>query len=390
VGASDGSADVSQVIAAIDWVSQHARDPGLNIRVLNLSYGTDGKQDYHSDPLAYAAQAAWRKGVLVVVAGGNDGTANAELANPASDGNLLAVGAEDPQGTLPVLDDTVPAFANRGTGSRHVDIVAPGVHILGVRVPNGLIDQSYPSARVGTRFFRGSGTSQATAVVSGAAALLFQRYPTLTPQQAKMILSYGATWLAKGTTTNAGAGVVNVASAMTLAASALTRALAATTTATFGTGKGSLERARGSAHVAMDGATLTGEKDIFGATWSASVNGAQGAGRRRLERRRGMERQLLDRCRLRRLRHQLGRAQLGRQLLDRHRLGRPELGRPVVGGEQLGRALLGRRHLAGTVLGRGRLVQRHLVVRMHRARLDVTGTGEGSIIGLVDAEGTRL
>src|SRR5207247_1212619 len=40
VGATDGSADVSQVIAAIGWVTQHAHDPGLNIRVLNLSYGT--------------------------------------------------------------------------------------------------------------------------------------------------------------------------------------------------------------------------------------------------------------------------------------------------------------------------------------------------------------
>jgi len=271
VGASDGAADVSQVIAAIDWVATHAHDNGLNIRVLNLSYGTDSKQDYHLDPLAYAAQAAWRKGVLVVVAGGNDGTANVDLANPASDGNLLAVGAEDPMGSLDLADDTVPAFANRGTSKRHVDIVAPGVHVLGLRVPNGLIDQNYPTARVGTRFFRGSGTSQATAVVSGAAALLFQRYPGLSPQQAKMILGYGAQWLAKGTTTNAGAGIVNVTKAMALAGNPLTAALAKTTTATFGTGQGTLELARGTSHVAAEGITLTGEKDIFGAAFTPAT-----------------------------------------------------------------------------------------------------------------------
>jgi serine protease AprX len=271
VGASDGSADVSQVIAAIDWVAQHAHDPGLNIRVLNLSYGTDGKQDYHLDPLAYAAQSAWRKGVLVVVAGGNDGTSNADLANPASDGNLLAIGAEDPMGTVAVADDTVPAFANRGTSTRHVDMVAPGVHILGLRVPNGLVDQAYPSARVGTRFFRGSGTSQSTAVASGAAALLFQRYPGLSPQQAKMILGYGATWLALGTTTNAGAGIVNVTKAMAMAGNAVTAELAKTTTATFGTGQGTLELARGTSHVGMNGVALTGEKDIFGAAWKPGV-----------------------------------------------------------------------------------------------------------------------
>ncbi len=274
VGASDGAADVSQVIAAIDWVAQHAHDPGLNIRVLNLSFGTDSTQDYHLDPLAYAAQVAWRKGVLVVVAGGNDGTSNVQLANPALDGNLLAVGAEDPMGTYSLSDDTIPAFSNRGTSVRHVDIVAPGVHILGLRVPNGLVDQAYPSARVGTRFFRGSGTSQSTAVVSGAAALLFQRYPSLTPQQAKMILGYGATWILKGTTTNSGAGILNLPKAMNLAASPTVRALAATTTATFGTGSGSLELSRGTSHISLNGVALTGEKDIFGRTVNSKARAA--------------------------------------------------------------------------------------------------------------------
>ncbi|MFZ0161426.1 MAG: S8 family serine peptidase, partial [Kineosporiaceae bacterium] len=264
VGASDGAADVSQVIAAIDWVAQHAHDYGLNIRVLNLSFGTDSTQDYHVDPLAYAAQVAWRKGVLVVVAGGNDGTKNVQLANPALDGNLLAVGAEDPMGTASLTDDTVPEFSNRGTSIRHVDVVAPGVHILGLRVPNGLVDQAYPSARVGTRFFRGSGTSQSTAVVSGAAALLFQRYPALTPQQVKMILTCGASWMAKGTALNSGAGIVSVTNAMALSSSSTAKALASTTTATFGDGSGSLELSRGSSHISLGGVALTGQKDIFG------------------------------------------------------------------------------------------------------------------------------
>jgi serine protease AprX len=271
VGASDGSADVSQVIAAIDWVAKHAHDSGLNIRVLNLSFGTDSTQDYHVDPLAYAAQVAWRKGVLVVVAGGNDGTSHVQLSNPAQDGNLLAVGAEDPRGTTSPLDDTIPDFSNRGTATRHVDIVAPGVHVLGLRVPNGVVDQAYPSARVGTRFFRGSGTSQSTAVVSGAAALLFQRYPSLSPQQAKMILGYGATWFAGGTTLNSGAGVLNVPQAMSIASSSLLQSLLSTTTATFGDGSGLLELARGTGHVALGGVALTGEKDIFGKAWGGKT-----------------------------------------------------------------------------------------------------------------------
>jgi len=59
VGAADGSTDVSQVIAAIDWVTQHAHDTGINIKVLNLSFGTNSTQAYTLDPLAQAAEQAW-------------------------------------------------------------------------------------------------------------------------------------------------------------------------------------------------------------------------------------------------------------------------------------------------------------------------------------------
>ena len=82
VGAYDGSADVSQVIAALDWVAQHAHDPGLNIRVINLSFGTDSSQAYTSDPLAFAVENAWRKGIVVVVAAGNDGTSQHHADQP--------------------------------------------------------------------------------------------------------------------------------------------------------------------------------------------------------------------------------------------------------------------------------------------------------------------
>ena len=73
VAVADGGADVSQVIAAIDWVVQHKNDNGLNIRVLNLSYGTDSAQDYEVDPLAFAVEQAWKAGIFVVAATGNDG-----------------------------------------------------------------------------------------------------------------------------------------------------------------------------------------------------------------------------------------------------------------------------------------------------------------------------
>ena len=67
------------------------------------------------------------------------------------------------------------------------------------------------------RLFRGSGTSQAAAVTSGAVALLLQAYPDLTPDQVKYVLTQTATPVAAGTAQTAGAGQLNIALAMVLA-----------------------------------------------------------------------------------------------------------------------------------------------------------------------------
>ena len=107
VGVADGGVDVSQVIAAIDWVVQHRNDNDLNIRVINLSYGTNSAQLSTIDPLAYAAEQAWKAGILVVAAGGNYGFQShmnnaPALADPAVDRYLMAVGSSDSEGTMTV------------------------------------------------------------------------------------------------------------------------------------------------------------------------------------------------------------------------------------------------------------------------------------------------
>ena len=266
VAASDGGTDVSQVIAAIDWVAQHAHAPGYNIRVLNLSYGTDSVQDPTVDPLDFAVENAWRAGITVVVSSGNDGTNRTALADPASDPLVLAVGADDTRGTDGVKDDVVPAFAQRGTASRQVDLIAPGVHILGLRDPNSSADLANPGARVGDRFFRGSGTSQAAAVVSGLAALYLSAKPTATPDQVKRALTMTASAPAYVKRLYAGLGVPDVNKAI----GALIPALSVQAP-TGATGTGSLEAARGTIHADNGTEALTGEQDIFGSPWDAAT-----------------------------------------------------------------------------------------------------------------------
>jgi serine protease AprX len=259
VADSRGSTDISQVIAAIDWVVQHKNDNGMNIRVLNLSFGTDSSQSYTLDPLAYAAEVAWRNGIVVVAAVGNAGFAPAgSVADPAIDPYVIAVGAADPQGTLATSDDTVASFSQNGV-TRKPDLVAPGVHIASLRNPNSYIDQAFGStATVATRFFRGSGTSQAAAVVSGAAALLLSQRPWLSNDQVKALLTSTATSLDSQSVNYQGKGEVNLAATLT--------AVPANGTQTFNksTGTGQPELVRGSVAVSMNGVVLQGEQGIMG------------------------------------------------------------------------------------------------------------------------------
>jgi subtilisin family serine protease len=264
---TSGATDVSQVLAGIDWVVQHRTSDGLNIRVLNLSFGTDGVQDYQVDPLAYAAEVAWRKGIFVVVSAGNRGYGSSKLNNPATDPYVLAVGASNPNNTDKVDDDTVPNWSSRGDATRGVDLVAPGKSIISLRVPGSAIDATAPQGRVGGRYFRGSGTSQAAAVVSGAAALLLQQRPALTPDQLKELLISTARPLKKATATEQGQGLLAVEPAR--AAKSPTGATQSWPTAS---GTGSLELARGSAHISdTDGVALTGEQDVFEQAWDGRM-----------------------------------------------------------------------------------------------------------------------
>ncbi len=261
VATSDGAVDVSQMIAAIDWVVQHKNDNGMNIRVLNLSYGTDSTQDYSVDPLAFAVERAWNAGIFVVAATGNDGFVKriGSLTSPATDPTILAVGASDTQGTLTYADDTVAAFSSTGSKSRPVDVVAPGAHIVSLRDPGSYIDTTYGSTGYVTdTLFRGSGTSEAAAVVSGAAALIIQQRPGITPDYLKSLILQSATPLPGWSFQVEGNGEINLRQSLFATVSALPKV------ATPSTGTGSLDLARGSVYVVNNGVYLRGEQDIFG------------------------------------------------------------------------------------------------------------------------------
>jgi len=77
---------------------------GLNIRILNLSYGTNSTQAYDVDPLAHAVEQAWKNGIVVVAAAGNTGYQRGNdapgLADPAYNPFVVGVGGYDTNGTM--------------------------------------------------------------------------------------------------------------------------------------------------------------------------------------------------------------------------------------------------------------------------------------------------
>ena len=273
VAGPDGSTDISVVIAGLQWVV--ANRDAYNIRVLNLAFGTDSLQSYSIDPLDYAVEQAWFSGILVVASAGNRGPGGNTINKPGDDPFVLTVGAADNHGTPDRSSTTVATFSSRGTpdGFAKPDIIAPGITIVSLRDPGSTIDTLYPDARIGDSYFKGTGTSQSAAIVSGVAALMFQADPRLTPDLVKGILlktayrngNYGH---------GAGAGLVDAGSALQA-----TRNSNGVVPANLGlvpsTGAGSLEASRGSFHVNADidgdgiPDTVMGEMDALGLPWPA-------------------------------------------------------------------------------------------------------------------------
>ncbi len=278
VGVADGGVDVSQVIAAINWVVEHRTDNGMNIRVINLSYGTNSKQDYTIDPLSYAAEQAWKKGIVVVAAAGNTGYQKGKgapgLADPAYNPFVMAAGGYDMMGTVTPKDDMMGSYSASSSGdgkSKDPDFVAVGSHLQGLRVPGGFIDQNHPEGLLGSRFFRGSGSSQAAAITSGMVALILQKYPNLTPDEVKRFIGENGEKVSGAGGRAQGKGKINLLVLPTKTPKSYTQKFKSST------GTGSLELARGTDHLTANGVVLSGEKDIFGNAFDAAAMAAAAA-----------------------------------------------------------------------------------------------------------------
>jgi serine protease AprX len=183
-----GAAPTSAIMNAVLWAVINKNT--YNIRVMNLSLQSSVQESYRTSPIDAAVEYAWLKGIVVVVAAGNNGP-NSALYAPANDPYVITVGATDDHGTVSTADDTLAGFSSYGItqdGVSKPDFVAPGRHIITTLASNSAFALNYPTFLVGTQYIQLSGTSVAAPVVSGVAALYIERNPTVRPGQLKGVL----------------------------------------------------------------------------------------------------------------------------------------------------------------------------------------------------------
>jgi serine protease AprX len=192
IKASDdgGGSTILDAIYGLQFAVDHQAE--YNIRVVNLSLSSTVAESYRTDPLDAAVESAYFHGILVVAAAGNRGDAgDATSYAPGNDPFALSVGAVDDQGTAQRDDDAYTDWSSVGVtqdGFTKPDIAAPGAHIVSTLARGSVFADLCPTCTVDGNYIRIGGTSMAAPVVSGVAALIFERHPDWTPADVKATL----------------------------------------------------------------------------------------------------------------------------------------------------------------------------------------------------------
>jgi serine protease AprX len=196
----NGNGKMHSVLAAFDWLLKNRTT--MHIKVLNLSFGAPQRSSYHRELLAGVVESAWFAGVAVVAAAGNDGPDPRTVAMPGADPFVITVGSFGDQGTLATNDDRESIFSSRGPtrdGVAKPDVLAPGEHIVSLRVPGTALDHEDGGGRdrapvdglpLGA-YARLTGTSASTAMAAGAAAIVLEKHKSYSPAQVKGALIAG-------------------------------------------------------------------------------------------------------------------------------------------------------------------------------------------------------
>lgn len=207
-----GMGDDAAAVRSIDYAVENGA------RVISASWGgRAARKDGAESEIHAAIQRARDKGVLFVVAAGNDGINQDTDEHPAFPAaytdldNMIVVGASD-------AADQIAQFSNFGPKSVH--IAAPGVKVLSTTVGDMYSDvvARFTDSKGKVRVMDWDGTSMAAPIVAGAASLVWSRYPRLSYQEVREAILQSARKVPGLATAVATSGVVDVQAALKIAA----------------------------------------------------------------------------------------------------------------------------------------------------------------------------
>ena len=183
-----GDGMVESMASGIEWVLSMRRQ--MDIRILNISVGMGAEtEENRMNKLLQLLDQAWREGLIVVCAAGNMGPEPMTLSPLGARRAVITVGCHE-GGYLGDRGDLCENYSGRGPSPyamKKPDIVAPGTDIVSCNAGIRKRGMYYRNAYIAK-----SGTSMATPIVSGGLALLLQKYPSCSNEQAKQKLQYTA------------------------------------------------------------------------------------------------------------------------------------------------------------------------------------------------------
>lgn len=184
-----GEGCIESMQQGLTWVLENQKR--YQIRVLNVSLGIgkNGEME-RMEELVDLLDTAWEQGIVVVCAAGNNGPKEGTISPLGCSRRVITVGCHE-GGYFGARKDLCENFSGRGSRSilyRKPDVVAPGTDIISCNISwKGSDRAGYRNA-----YTKKSGTSMATPVVSGAAALFLQKYPHMNNDQVKRKMIYSA------------------------------------------------------------------------------------------------------------------------------------------------------------------------------------------------------
>ena len=172
-----GNGFASDVLVGLRWIRENKEKYG--IRVANISVGSLSRKDMSENSvLVRGVDAAWDDGLVVVVAAGNHGPGRMTITTPGISRKVITVGCSDDYKEVEVMGNRMVDYSGRGPTMACIskpDLVAPGSGIISCCNQPG-------------QYMPKSGTSMSTPLVSGAVALLLERYPQMTNRDVKLRL----------------------------------------------------------------------------------------------------------------------------------------------------------------------------------------------------------